>query len=124
MPGAGVLPPACQNQTVQWMFNRAYDQINRRLDDQNRTASERHAEMSSQHVEVRAQIRDLSDQTRGEFAAVREAVEQRHAENRKAFWAIMAVIIGAVLASYLASHVTVSQVGSHAGGTPQSETYR
>ena len=51
-----------------------------------------------------AAIKDLSDQTRGEFKSVRAETEKRHTENRKLMWSLAIMVMAAVLANYLAAY--------------------
>jgi len=76
----------------------------RRLDDFMRVCDGRHTQTQDDHRELRDSIKDLSDQTRGEFRAMKEEVERRHGENRKQAWAIFGIILAAVLASYFGGH--------------------
>ena len=75
-----------------------------RLDDHIRECSARHGEMLRR-------IDDLSQQTRGEFQAVKEDRQRMHDENTAQFgklygglWKAVAIIAGAILANYLAQH--------------------
>ena len=69
----------------------------RRLDDHLRECGQRHNEMLDR-------IKDLSEQTRGEFRAVRNETDARHAENKKRAWSVALMILGALATSYLAQH--------------------
>ncbi len=76
----------------------------RRLDDHIRACDRRAIEVANQHREMRESIRDLSEQTRGEFRVVREETSQRHTENRRLMYGLAGAIIVAVLTNYLAAH--------------------
>lgn len=76
----------------------------RRLDDHIRECGQRHSETLKR-------IADLSDQTRGEFGAVKIERDRMHAENEVNFtklygglWKAVALVGAAVLAQYLAAH--------------------
>ena len=97
--------------------------VSTRLEDYMRAQERRDAAARDEHREMRdaaredanklwGAVKDLSEQTRGEFASVREAVEKRHAENKRQAIAIMLAVFVAILTSYLA-HTGLALPGLH-----------
>ena len=91
------------------MFSKqAVEQLSKRIDNHDRRFDTIEYNLRDHSTESRAALRDLSDQTRGEFAALRKETDDRHAENRRRMWAIAITVIGALTTvaatSYIASH--------------------
>ena len=55
-------------------------------------------------VESRTSIKELTDKTDVEFRAVREESRTSTSEVKKALWAVVMMMLTALVASYLASH--------------------